>query len=200
MNKIPYNKDYFERVACQKGFSKNPLINLSRRLIYEAQPIFRTLMIKIFFHPKNLLDVGCGTGRFVYWARRLGIDAWGVDISSHALSQANPEVKKYLKLADATERIPFKNDSFGLIVSISLLEHVPETKLAFILRECQRVSKKFVLHKIFIETLFQPPVDDPTHITVKTANWWHHLFKGLKIKESSKFFLKWEPGLFLLEK
>ncbi len=164
------------------------------------QPFFRALIIKVFFHPENLLEVGCGAGRFVYWTRRLGIDTWGIDISPYALSQANPEVKKYLKLVDATEKIPFKNDSFDLIVSIGLLEHILESELVLVLKECQRVSKKFVLHKIFTKTLFQPPVDDPTHITVKTASWWHHLFKGFKIKEGSKFFLKWEPGLFLLEK
>jgi len=200
MNKSFLNKDYFERVTRQKGYSKNPLINLARRIVYNLQPFFRALMIKIFFRPKNFLEVGCGTGRFVYWARRLGIEAWGVDISSYALSQTNSEIKEYLKKGDATKKIPFRDNSFELVVSISLLEHIPESKLALVFGECQRVSKKLILHKIFTKTRFQPPVDDPTHITVKSLTWWHRFFRKLKIKESSKFLPKWEPGLFLLEK
>lgn len=200
MNKASFNKDYFERVTCQKGYSKNPLINLARQITYSIQPFFRALTIKIFFRPKNLLEVGCGTGRFVYWARKFGIDAWGMDISSHALSQANPIIKEYLKKADTTKKIPFRDGSFDLVVSISLLEHIPESKLTLVLKECQRVSKEFTLHKIFTETLFQPSVDDPTHTTVNPPVWWHQFFKKLKIKESSKFFPKWEPGSFLLEK
>lgn len=200
MKKIPFNKDYFGRVTRQRGYSKNPLINSARQLVYEVQPLFRASMIKIFFRPKNLLEVGCGTGRFVYWARWLGIDAQGIDISPYALLQVNPAIKKYLKRADATKKIPFKDSSFDLTISISFLEHISKPKLALVIKECQRVSKKFILHKIFTETRFQPPVDDPTHITVKSLAWWHHFFKKIKIKESSKLFLKWEPGLFLLEK
>jgi len=200
MNKAPFNKDYFERVTRQKGYSKNPLVNLSRQILYNTQPLFRALMIKIFFQPKNLLEIGCGTGRFVYWIRQLGIDAWGIDISPDALPGANPKIRKYLKKGDATKKISFKDNSFDLVVSISLLEHISEPKLASVLKESQRVSRKFVLYKIFTETLFQPSVDDPTHVTVKTPGWWHRFFKKLKIKESSKLFPKWEPGLFLLEK
>lgn len=200
MNKTSYDKDYFKRVTCQKGYSRNPLVNLTRQIFYLIQPFFRALMIKIFFHPKNFLEVGCGTGRLVYWARKLGIDAWGIDISPYVLSQARPEILKYLKKEDASKNIPFKDNSFDLVLSISLLEHIPEPKLTSVFRECQRVSKKIVLHKIFTKTIFQPPVDDPTHITIRPPGWWHRFFKELKIKESSKFFLKWEPGLFLLEK
>lgn len=200
MNKIPYNKDYFERVTCQRGFSRNPFVNLVRNLLYKAQPFFRALIIKVFFHPENLLDIGCGTGRFVYWTRKLRIDAWGIDISPDALSLANPGIRKYLKKADISRKIPFNNNSFDLVVSFSLLEHIPQSILPSSLKECLRVSKKFTLHKIFTKTLFQPSVDDPTHITVKPEIWWHEFFKRLKIKEGSKFFLKWEPGLFLLEK
>lgn len=200
MNKNPFNKDYFERVTCQKGYSKNPLINLVRQILYNIQPLFRALMIKIFFYPKNLLEVGCGTGRFVYWAQKLGIKAWGIDISSYALSQANPAIRKYLKKGDATKKIPFEDGSFDLVVSISFLEHIPESELSSILKEYQQVSKKLVLHKIFTKTKLQSPVDDPTHVTVRTPFWWHRFFKKLKIKESSKFLPKWESGLFLLEK
>jgi len=200
MNKTPFNKDYFKRVTCQKGYSKNPMVNLARQILYTLQPLIRALMIKICFQPRNLLEVGCGTGRFVYWGRRLGIDAWGIDISPYALSQANPEIRKYLKKADATRKIPFKDNSFDLVVSINLLEHILEPKLASVLKEYQRVSKKFLLHKIFTKTRLQPPVDDPTHVTVKTPSWWHRLFRKFKTKESSKFLPKWEPGLFLLEK
>jgi len=200
MDKNPYNKNYFEYITCQKGYSKNPLLRLSRQLIFSIQPLFRALMVKIFLRPENLLDVGCGTGRFVYWARKLGIDAWGVDVSYYALSLSSPEIGKWLKKADASKKLPFEDDSFDLVISTSLLEHLSEHALVSTIREGQRVSKKFVLHKIFTDSLFQPRVDDPTHITVKSPTWWHEFFKKIQIEEGSKNFPRWEPGLFLLEK
>lgn len=85
---------------------------------------------------RPILDVGCGFGEFagVFFKSRVEM---GIDISRQFLLQAY-EGKKYHKLlvADARE-MPFADNSFSSIVSVSVFEHIPNLEKA--ITECYRV-------------------------------------------------------------
>jgi len=192
-----YNREYFEQTTLD--LTKNPITNTIKKIIYLSAPMVRALMIKIFLNPKTVLDVGCGKGNLVLWLRRLGIEAYGVDISDYALENAHEPIKRYLSKADTTN-LPLKDKSFDLVTTFDLLEHIREGDLPQAIKECQRVADRWVLHKIYGTTGFERrfPVKDPTHVTIKPSRWWQDLFANLKLKPPQKFLLKWEAGIFLL--
>lgn len=85
---------------------------------------------------KSALDIGCGGGDLVQRLIPKGFDAYGVDVSEHAVKNCSPEMKYRLALTDITtcpEHLypantpepagPFPN-KFDLILATDLLEHI----------------------------------------------------------------------------
>jgi len=91
----------------------------------------------------KVLDVGCGKGFLVYDFMQVlpGLEAWGVDISRYALENAKEEVSDRLQLANAT-CLPFEDNSFDLVVSITTLHNLHAYDLEKALKEIERVGKK----------------------------------------------------------
>jgi ubiquinone/menaquinone biosynthesis C-methylase UbiE len=91
--------------------------------------------------PRRLLDVGCGTGRFlraasVKWPGRPEVELWGVDFSQSAIRRAQdalPQGKFVCAPADATG---LPEGYFDVVACMETLEHIssPERALAEILR------------------------------------------------------------------
>jgi SAM-dependent methyltransferase len=72
--------------------------------------------------PTTVLDAGCAMGFLVEALRERGVEAWGVDVSEHAISQVHESVAEYCQVASLTEPLPRRYD---LIVSVETLEHIP---------------------------------------------------------------------------
>ena len=100
-------------------------------------------MIKHYnLQPGNkVLDVGCGKGFQIYELTRVlpGLEVTGLDISSYAIKNAHPDVKKKLTLGSATA-LPFPDKEFDLVFSINTLHNLSNRDLAEALREIQRVG------------------------------------------------------------
>lgn len=75
----------------------------------------------------TVLELGCAYGYVVHTFRRMGYDAYGMDISQFALSMAPPAVKPYLMHGDISRAIPpYPPDPtrpWDLVVSMDVLEH-----------------------------------------------------------------------------
>ena len=98
---------------------------------------------------QSVLDVGCGKGFLLYELTRVvpGIRVSGIDISRYAIRNAKPEVRPCLRVGDA-RRLPFKNRSFDLVISINVLHNFYNYDLRKALREIERVArgnKKYVV-------------------------------------------------------
>lgn len=196
-----YNKEYFEEGIGYKGYTTSVL----GRFVANLVNLYRALLIKFFFNPKSVLDVGCATGLLVRYLRLLGIDACGVEISKYALSRADGRVRKYLKHGDVLD-IPYKNNKFELVVTFNVLEHIESENLKAALSECARVSTKYCLHKVFtIENWWIRKFHgkDLSHVSVFNQQWWKKFFADNKFKLADKVFptlgSKMET-IFLLEK
>lgn len=79
--------------------------------------------------PKTLLDVGCGKGGFVEWAKSKEIDAVGMDFASG-----------YGIEGDVLD-IPFPANSFDIVTAFDVLEHLLPEDLDRGLSEMNRVAK-----------------------------------------------------------
>ncbi len=86
---------------------------------------------------RKILDVGCGTG-----AMSTRLQEWGsvvsMDFSPLALQFSQRRGVKHLVGADAMQ-LPFASCGFDTIVSMDVLEHIPDDKLA--LKEFYRVLR-----------------------------------------------------------
>jgi SAM-dependent methyltransferase len=71
----------------------------------------------------KLLEVGCGDGAFLLLASKY-FDAYGIDISPHALQRAPSSLQPRLKLGDVHNiRVPPKQ--FDIVAAFNILEHSP---------------------------------------------------------------------------
>src|SRR5262245_4412292 len=82
----------------------------------------------------TILDFGCGDGETVYQFRKLGFNAFGVDIKIR-------EENDFLRVIPTTKnyRIPFGDQTFDFVYSDQVFEHVQDHDLA--LFEIWRVLK-----------------------------------------------------------
>lgn len=108
------------------------------------EPVIPTF--KEYYHLNSnskILDVGCAKGFMLYDFQRLipGISVQGIDISEYAIENAKEEVKEFLQVADA-RRLPFEDNSFDLVISITTLHNFNEEDMEIALKEIMRVTKK----------------------------------------------------------
>jgi 2-polyprenyl-3-methyl-5-hydroxy-6-metoxy-1,4-benzoquinol methylase len=66
-----------------------------------------------------ILDFGCGNGETVRQLRTYGFQAYGVDITLDQETEFLRSISKHSEY-----RIPFDDNTFDVIVSMSVLEHV----------------------------------------------------------------------------
>jgi len=69
----------------------------------------------------------------------------GIDISEYAIANAKEEVKPFVKVGDARE-LPFENNSFDLVISITTVHNLEREGCKKSLQELERVSSggKFI--------------------------------------------------------
>jgi SAM-dependent methyltransferase len=91
----------------------------------------------------KILDVGCGKGFLLYDFTKVvpGLELHGIDISQYAIDNAKEEVKDYLQVGNATS-LPFPDNYFDFVYSITTLHNLHCYDLEKALREIERVSKK----------------------------------------------------------
>jgi len=152
---------------------------------------------KTMFNPANLLDVGCGRGQMVAYARDIGIEAEGFDFSEWATGDEGRYHKteaKWIKCHDATEPWPYEDGSFELVIALDLFEHIYEEDIDFVIGELYRVASKYVFLQIAVSGtggtqgrdakgyIFRKCDPVPIelegcavagHVTVMPEDWWH---------------------------
>ena len=173
-----------------KHTSKNPLQkflieNFYRTLIAMARPL----------SPKTVLDAGCGEGFSLnkLMLNKIGIKIEGVEQSKEAIELGKklfPKAK--IKLGDIYN-LPYKTNSFDLVVSTEVLEHMEDPQKALL--EIIRVSKKYIILSVPNEPFFMLSNflrgknllrlgNDPGHINHWTVFSFKNLLKknGVKIR------------------
>ena len=71
-----------------------------------------------------------------------GIRLAGVDISEYAINNSVPEIKGFLKIANA-KKLPFPSNSFDVVISINTIHNLEKDECALALQEIGRVSSKY---------------------------------------------------------
>jgi SAM-dependent methyltransferase len=199
-----YDREYYEgkKGKHRLGYKVNALGSSFQGITN----FYRAFLIKTFINPKNCLDIGCGNGNLIKWLRFFGIDAHGVELSKYALELLDPKIKPYVKEADLID-LPYKDEEFDLVISFDVLEHVERGKIKKAALEAVRVSKKYILHKIYTrENLWITLLHrkDFSHVSVLPRVRWKSIFSSLQnvsILHNSFFHLPiFMETIFLLKK
>lgn len=104
--------------------------------------------------PDSILDVGAGEGFVLEKLRvnKIGKKLEGIEYMDEAIElgkKTNPQVK--IKKGDIY-KLPYKDNSFDLIICTEVLEHLEDPKMA--LAELKRVTKKHLILSVPNEPLF----------------------------------------------
>lgn len=115
----------------------------------------------------RVLDIGAGSGSLVQAFLRLGIDAYGIDISDVVVAQARPVAPQRFQQGSVLD-LPFADGSFDTVVACNLLECLAPEDVARALAEIRRVTRRAVFLRI--ATSAAPP--DASHRTMQVRSWW----------------------------
>lgn len=104
-------------------------------------PVARDIISHYGLHENSrVLDVGCAKGFLVEALVSLGIDAYGVDISTYAIANADRKVQHRLFWGSA-DNIRFLDHDFDLVLSINTIHNLPRERAKKALQEIERVGK-----------------------------------------------------------
>lgn len=132
-----------------KHTTKNPigrffLNNFLKTVIKTTKPL----------NIETVLDAGCGEGFTLDRLQRekIGKVFEGIEYDSEAVTLANEMYPKLKIKKGDIYKLPFKNNSFDLVICTEVLEHLENPKKAY--RELLRVSRKYVLISVPNEPFF----------------------------------------------
>ncbi len=92
-------------------------------------------------NPK-ILDIGCGKGYLLYDFLKIlpKAEIYGLDISNYAIENAKEEIKDRIVLG-SSDKLPWKDNYFDLVISINTLHCLHNYELDLSLKEIERVGK-----------------------------------------------------------
>ena len=146
-----WHQDFSINGALSKGYIEENLLNiyLDKKIEYEA---FQNLQVKGILNDKSfpkILDVGSGIGKFISVCNEKGYHCIGIEPSEKACKLAKEILKeegcnRTKLVCGIGEELPFPDESFDAVTSITVLEHVKDLRKT--ISECLRVLKK---HGVF---------------------------------------------------
>jgi 2-polyprenyl-3-methyl-5-hydroxy-6-metoxy-1,4-benzoquinol methylase len=102
--------------------------------------VYKKILNPISAKGKKFLDIGCGLGFFSSRAGKLGAKVYGIDIGGNLVKISKSRYPKGKFSVASAERLPFKDDSFDMILCTEVIEHVNNQKK--VINEIFRVLKQ----------------------------------------------------------
>lgn len=125
----------------------------------------------------RVLDVGAGYGFFLAALEKAGYEAYGMEISSHAVAEAKKRTRAEVVEQGAEAPFPYPGDRFDAITLLDVIEHLQDYGAT--LESCRRCLKpggKLFVITLNAHSLARPLLgkkwswyQDPTHIHMFTA-------------------------------
>lgn len=147
-------------------------------------PFFDNMAERIIekYAPKTVLDMGCAFGYLVSALRNKGVQAYGIDISEYALSQADEKIKPYVKVMSALDELPDNfPKKYDLVVSIEMIEHLYADDGLKVIKKMTEYADRILLSST------DSDFAEPTHVNVQPKEYWcekfaeHNYFRDLHI-------------------
>lgn len=88
---------------------------------------------------QRLLDVGCGTGEWLWACNKIGVVPYGIDLSEKAINVCRAVMPNGTFVVQPAETLPFENTFFDVVSCLGSLEHFVDSSAT--LKEMVRVAK-----------------------------------------------------------
>jgi len=131
-----YDK-YFESIYAASNI-------LTERQYKEASIEFDVHYQKVMPDDKsaNILDLGCGTGQFLYYLMGKGYqNIFGIDVSPQQIEYCEKNITRKVKLVDAFEFLKETDRVYDIIAAHDVLEHVSKEKMLNLISSIYRSLK-----------------------------------------------------------
>lgn len=158
-----YNKEYYQ----------NYDVGNENKIIYNNDNSLREFMKNLAkkivedFAPKTLLDAGCAMGLLVEELRNLGVDAYGIDISEYAVSNAVENVHPFLRVCSLTDPLPKDiPQHYDMVTNIEVIEHIDEDSGK------QAINNICTYADTILFSSTPDDITDPTHFNVQLPEYW----------------------------
>jgi len=131
---------------------------------------------------RHILDAGTGNCALVRKLRNMGLQAVGIELSEEAMTQSCPDLLKegFVESGSLTS-IPYEDNSFDLVFSSDVLEHISPQEAEDVVREMVRVSRKDIFLSISLKSHTKVSATNNSeafrHTLLRPRSWWHHLFE-----------------------
>lgn len=145
----------------------------SCRLYEEVQLLKKALRN---YNAKHSLGIGCGYGRLTPWIVDHSDAHYAVDPESKFLNDARRLYPKVVFRQAVAQSLPFPDDYFDLIVSWTVLQHVPPEGISDAVREIKRVAESSAV------IILAEATEYADHST-----YWEH-----SVEEWKNFFAPWK--------
>lgn len=142
--------------------------------------------------PRRVFDAGCAHGFLVeaLWDR--GVQAWGRDISSFAISQARSDIKSFVSQGSISEPI---EGLYDLVICIEVLEHMSEAEAL------QSIAAMTDSAPQILFSSSPTDLDEPTHVNVKPLRWWLDRFADVGFSPAANIDASFlTPHAFVIER
>ena len=132
----------------------------------------------------RLLEVGSGMGHLVGQLEDT-FETYGMDLNHWAIKQSKSVIKKTQLQTASAQDLPFRDDSFNVVIIKHIVEHLPDPRKA--IQEIGRVTEPagtLILATPNLDSLLKPwkgkkwiGYQDPTHISLKQPVEWLSFIK-----------------------
>jgi len=196
-----YNKKYclFSKKNCiEYIYNDNFFKIVNRKYILKDSPKIIAEVVKAYYSPKNIVDIGCGSGLYLRELNKLGIEIFGVDGSPAALRNLVIDKDKFL-LQDITYNFSLPQ-RYDCAICFEVGEHIPTIKSDILVDNITKISD-FVIF-----AAAQKGQGGRDHINEQGAQFWVDTFykKGYSLlaedtKKIRKILSDREAAFWLIE-
>lgn len=147
------------------------------------------IITRVPFH--SVLDAGAGNGALVRLMRKHGKNAYGIELSTAVLEKECPDlIKSGFVENGILTNLPYEDNSFDMVFSSDVLEHIDPEEAEKVVQELVRVSRQHIFLSISLKGHTKVSAADSSeahrHTLLRPRNWWHAIFERNGAKVNSE--------------
>lgn len=134
-------------------------------------PFFRRVAAGIVAdaHPRTAIEYGCAKGFLVEALRELGVEAYGVDFSPHAIAEVYEPIRPYCRVGDVREPA---GQCYDVAICMEVLEHLDERDALTAVRTLAEAA-----NVVYFSSNPDEDFPEATHANVQPPEYWEGLFE-----------------------
>jgi len=137
------------------------------------------------FEPDMVFEFGSGLGYALKEAETRGIKMVGCETSEYAVKNSICKTNM-IRIGEIPDQsLPFLDNTFDLVFSSEVMEHIKEEQTNSVIRELYRISRKHIL--LTINTF---DANQPGHINMHARDWWISKFEAVGFEHDEKKYEK----------